>query len=234
MGRYATDGSSHLDLVDRLGRDGAMDEALRLLAEHDLGGKRRFMQLHRDVDRVSRREGLPGRRVSGDDLAGVDRASDLNRDAMVSLEVCIEPGDRLTQLHCRTYRAQRVVLVLLRDPERGHGGIADELLHGASVPLDDRPDGVEVATHDGPHHLGIECGAQSGRVDDVGEEDRHRLAAIRLGRGCGDAGREVELLVVPQDRLLELLELGGRIDAELVDQRLACVAVGLERLCLPS
>jgi hypothetical protein len=71
------------------------------------------------------------------------------------------------------------------------------------------------------------------RVDDVGEEDGHRLAALGLDRRCHDAGGQVELLVVPQDRLLELLQLGGRIDAELVDERLPRLAVGLERLCLP-
>ncbi len=41
-------------------------------------------------------------------------------------------------------------------------------------------------------------------------------------------------LVVPEDRLFEPLQLGRRVDAELLDERLPCLAVRLERLGLTS
>ena len=212
--------------LDGLGRAAVLDELVRRGAEHDLGRQRRLLEPHRDVDRASRRERLPRTPASPATTSPVlIAASDPERDAVVALKVCVQPGDRLAELGRRAHGAQRIVLVLLRDAEDGHRGIADELLHRSSVPLDDRPDGVEVAPHHGAHHLGVESSAQARRVDDVGEEDRDRLAALGLGRrAAATARREVELLVVAQDRLLQPLELGRRIDAELFDERPPCVA----------
>ena len=53
-----------------------------------------------------------------------------------------------------------------------------------------------------------------------------------LGRPL--ARGEVERCVVRQDRALERLQLGARLDAELVEQRRARPTEGLERFDLPS
>src|SRR5207237_3441164 len=68
-----------------------------------------------------------------------------------------------------------VVLVRARDAERGHDGVAGELLHGAAVVLDAACDLLEEARHPPPHDLGVAGGAEPRRVDEVGEEDGGEL-----------------------------------------------------------
>lgn len=58
-----------------------------------------------------------------------------------------------------------------------------------------------------------------------------RRGQCRSGDGRS-GGREA--FVLPQDSALELLQSGPGIDAELVEERAACVAVGVERLLLPA
>lgn len=63
--------------------------------------------------------------------------------------------------------------------------------------------------------------------------DRRRSAASRrTGRRC--RRREVELGILTQHAALQLLELGGRLDPELVVEETAEVLVARERLCVPS
>jgi len=62
--------------------------------------------------------------------------------------------------------------------------------------------------------------------DQRGERDRER----RLGAGLGLGRRQRRLL--PQDRALELLEVRARLEAELLDENPARVAVSLERVSL--
>ena len=85
-----------------------------------------------DVDGVARREPLLG---AGDDLAAAD--ADPALDA--------ELGQGRPHLGRRAERAQRVVLVHRRHAEDGHHRVADELLDGAAVALDDRRHALEVA-----------------------------------------------------------------------------------------
>src|SRR5206468_7543853 len=54
-----------------------------------------------------------------------------------------------------------------------------------------------------------------------------------LDPGLAGRGR-VEVLVLPEDRLLELSEGWSRLDSELVDERPACFAIGLEGVGLPT
>ena len=81
-------------------------------------------------------------------------------------------------------------------------------------------------------------GERSGKLDQPVEA---RLAELRehdrpLRRGEGDhrrrAGRLTDCRVVLQDRALELLETGTRLEAELVGERAARLAQHLERLDL--
>jgi hypothetical protein len=55
-------------------------------------------------------------------------------------------GKGVPHLDCGPERAERVVLVHDRHAEHGHHRIADELLHRAAVPLDDRLHPLEVAS----------------------------------------------------------------------------------------
>jgi hypothetical protein len=52
--------------------------------------------------------------------------------------------------------AERVVLVHLGDAEDGHDRVADELLHGAAVALDDCLHLVEVAAEERPQRLRVD------------------------------------------------------------------------------
>ena len=95
-------------------------------------------------------------------------------------------GSASRNLHRRPHRAQCVVLVQHGHAEDGHDGVADELLHGASVALDDCLHALEVA--------GEQALSASGSVDSPGrwtQPDRRRArlrscaapAESRLRRG---------------------------------------------------
>ena len=79
-----------------------------------------------------------------------------------------------------------VVLVRDRRAPDGHHRVADELLDGAAVALDDAPRVLEVAGEELPHLLGV-AGLREGReADEVGEEHRDEpplgLRRRRAGR----------------------------------------------------
>ena len=59
----------------------------------------------------------------------------------------------------------------------------------------------------------------------------HGLGA---GVGAGDSGRRLQGRILVQNRLLEPLERDARLDAELADERLPCLAVGAERVGLAA
>jgi hypothetical protein len=68
--------------------------------------------------------------------------------------------------------------VKYRNAEDGHYGIADELLDGSTVGLDDPADPLEVTDEDCAESLGIERLAERRRPRHVAEEHRHRLAQL--------------------------------------------------------
>ena len=69
-------------------------------------------------------------------------------------------------------------VVLVRDghSERGHHGIAGELLDRAAVCLDAARDMVEVPVDALANDLGIGAGDEPGRVHEIDEEDGRELA----------------------------------------------------------
>ena len=89
-----------------------------------------------------------------------------------------ELRQRVTHLDRRPHRAQCVVLVHHRHAEDGHHGVADELLDGAAVALDDRLHPLEVAGEQRAEPLGVDRLAERGRAGDVAEEDRDRLSLL--------------------------------------------------------
>jgi len=111
-------------------------------------------------------------RRAGHHLAGVDADAGLDP----------ELRERVAHLDGGTARAERVVLVHDGHAEHGHHGIADELLHGAAVPLDDALHPLEVAREQRPQRLWVGRVAQRRRPGDVAEEDRHRLPVLARRR----------------------------------------------------
>ena len=114
-----------------LDADRVADQPVRLHADQHLAGPGGLLEPRRDVHGVARDDRLA---LAGDDLAGVDADPQLG-----PLQLCGRPD-----------RAQRVVLVRPRDPEDGHHGVADELLHRAAVAPEDRPRVLEPVSPSGP------------------------------------------------------------------------------------
>jgi hypothetical protein len=140
--------SLQLEGLDLLDLDRFSHESVRRRADQDLERRRGLLEPCRDVHRVAGDQSLPRRRVAGDDLARVDSGSVGEADAPDALQLVVESGKGELHLVRRTYRAQRVVLLDARQAEDRHDRIADVLLDGAAVPLQDHPHLVEVARHD--------------------------------------------------------------------------------------
>ena len=70
----------------------------------------------------------------------------------------------------------RVVLVRLRNAERGENGVAGELLDDAAVQRDAVGDRLEELVDAAPHDLGIGARDDARRVDEVHEQDRRELS----------------------------------------------------------
>ena len=100
-----------------------------------LGRGCRLLEARSHVDRIAGHERLT--LATDDDLTRVD--PDPRLEAV--------RRDRDTHLRCCTHRPEGIVLVRHRDPENRHHRIADELLDGATVTLDDRAEILEIAAH---------------------------------------------------------------------------------------
>jgi hypothetical protein len=131
------------------------DQAVRGRAQQDVTGAGRLLEPSGNVDGVPRGQRLPLGRIARHDLAGVDAGSDLDGDPAVPFKLPVEFVQLLPHLGGGSYRPERVVLVEGGDPEHHHDGVADELLHGAAVPLDHGLHPVEVPSHDRPQGLRI-------------------------------------------------------------------------------
>ena len=110
-------------------------------------------------------------------------------------------------------RAQGVVLVGHRDPEDGHHGVADVLLHHPAVAPDRRVGALEPAPNHLMQRLGVQSLAELREPGDVGEEDGDDLA--RPG-GRGDEigkGRAAER-AIPGPRATRPAAIGARRHAE--------------------
>ena len=212
-----------------LGADGVLDEPLRLVAEQDLVRFRAFLEMCGDVERCAEDEGRLAR--AGDDhFARVDGDADGSFDVPAPLRLLVHARDRETRVDGGPHRAQRVVLVSLRDAEEGHNRVADELLHRSAVRLDGTAYRVEVQRQQPTVGLRIEPGCQPRRVDDVAEEDADGTA--RLGRRLFAAGR-TERRVLLQDLVLERAQLLARLEPELLVEHASRFLVSGERVRLP-
>ena len=105
-------------------------------------------------------------------LSSATTSPDSMPDARLELELvdCVEDREPGAD------GALGVVLVRLRDPERGHDRVAGELLDDPAVRDHAVRDAVEVRLDTPPHDLGVGAGDERGRVDEVDEQDRGELA----------------------------------------------------------
>ncbi len=134
-------------------------------------------------------------------------------------ELLVERGDPCPDVERGARRAERVVLVRDRDPERGHDRVARVLLDRASVARERRRHGLEVALQDSAERLRVERRRERHRLDDVDEEDRDEPPELHRRHGERSL-LEQQRLILAQDCGLDCLELRPGVDAELLDQRL--------------
>src|SRR5262249_19255617 len=141
--------------VERLHRHGAnriTHEGLCAFADQHLSRAGGLFEPGCDVDRVARNQRFAG---AGDDLACVDADPNLQAERL----------ERVTYLDGRAYRANRIILVDLRQAEDGHRRVADELLDGAAVALEDRPQLGVVGAHQVAEDLGVGALTERSRAD---------------------------------------------------------------------
>ena len=137
----------------------------------DLAGSGDGLQPGRGVDHVAghhrlARGGVPGR----EDLAGVDADPHLQREPVGGVEFGVDLLEPSPHADRGSERPRGIVLVGRRHAERGHHGVADELLHRAAFGLDLLAHAAEEGGHDVAQLLGVDAFAQRRRPGDVGEQ----------------------------------------------------------------
>ena len=110
-------------------------------------------------------------RISGDHLAGVDTDSHRQTGADRALDLEAQVCDCLAQFDGGAKRSHSVVLVQDGDSEDGHDRVADELLDGPPVALQNSRRRLVVPGHHVPQLLRVVPLSDARRVDDVAEED---------------------------------------------------------------
>ena len=161
-------------------------EAARGGAHEDLAFGGGLREARRQVDRV------PHDRVL---LAAVGAEASRHHRAAVDTDVHaeahavggVDPGERFPHVQCRAQRALGVVLVGLRRAEERHDLVADELVHGPAVVLDDGHEEVEALIHDAADPLGVQRFRERREAREVGEHHADELALAFEGgaSGCG-------------------------------------------------
>ena len=162
---------------------------LKRLDSLDLTASRTSSRVSAPISVSVARGGLLEARRDVDGIAGDERLALAADDdpARVDPDPCLESvlRDRGTHLRCCTHRPESVVLVRDRDPEDRHDRVADELLDGATVTLDDHAEILEVAAHARPR-------SASGSVDspsavDPTRSQKRTVTTLRCSRAAAAA-----------------------------------------------
>ena len=170
------------DRVTGLEGEDLLGGGVRGLADGDAHRRRGGLQPRRHIDGVAGEEAFAGRRVDAEvdeRLAGVHADAHLEGAATDAGQGV----DLVDQAQPGAHRALGVVLVRRRHAEHAHDGVADELLDGAAVRLDDPPRRAVVAAQQRVDVLRVVALAQRREPDDVAEEggdDAAFLGASRL------------------------------------------------------
>jgi len=136
------------------------DVAARSPTKTSPGAGRGLLEPRGHVDLSTADQRLTRARVPRHHLARVDSDPHPEPNPPGPLQICAQRVDLFDQLGGGPDRPHRVVLVERRDPENSHDGVADELLDGPAVTLQDRPRPIEVATQDGPQRFRVELFAE--------------------------------------------------------------------------
>ena len=150
-------------------------------ADHHAHGRSGGFQAGGGVDGVAGEEALAG--AGGDveahkGLAGVDADTGLQGTAVGASHAV----ELLDDAQAGTHRPLGVVLVHHRHAEDADHGVADELLDGAAMGLDDRTHRVVVAAQQGVDVLGVGLLRERREADEVAEETGDDLAFLRRAR----------------------------------------------------
>ena len=155
---------ANLHRAEVLDLDPVERQPVGVRADQDLVRRRALLESRGEVDRLAGREGRVA--VADDDLARLD--ADPGFEA--------EVGGRLEDRERGADRALGVVLVRLRDAERGHHRVARELLDQPPVVLDALRGLLEEPVDPAPDDLGIGRGDEPGRIDQVDEQHGRQFA----------------------------------------------------------
>jgi hypothetical protein len=250
---FASDGEG----FERLELDRITRKPARLLGDHDLAGGGTPFKALGNVDGVPGDEPVAPAGVARDHLAAGHAHPCLELHPVVGLELLVQLGEALPHLGCCPNGAEGVVLVQVRNPKDGHDRVADELLDGATVVLQDLAHLVEVALEHAPHQFGIDLLAQRGGAADVGKDDGDQLPELASLRHVGNKrraafGTELRVLRVlaPAGKTClhrgslgpELPQLLARLEMpkvcpffiQVARQGAVCLSVGKARLRRPT
>ena len=133
---------------------GVTHQAMGQLTDKDVARGGRLLEARCGVDGVAGYEPLTEVGVARDHLAGIHADLHLHSAARRACKASIQAGKGSLHLKGRAGGPKRVVLVKDRQPEDRHHRVADELLDGGAVLLQDPPHEVEVVGHRGAGGLG--------------------------------------------------------------------------------
>ena len=155
-----------------------------VIAGQHLAGRGSGLQARRRVHDLAGHEQLPGGAFARGGLAGFDAHPHVERLGEPARPA--ESAHACADREARSDRAQRVVLVDVRQPEDRHDGVADELLRPPAQVLQLLCGGGEELPEDLPRSLGVEALREAGGIDEVGEEHRDDLALLGAQRRADD------------------------------------------------
>ena len=167
-----------LERLHFLRLDRVLDQAVRLLSEEDLHRRSVLFEARGDVHGVAGHEPMSDAHVTGHHLAGVHARPVLEPDAVDLLETGVDANELFLHLGGGPDRAERVVLVELRQPEDRHDRVSDVLLDGPTVLLQHGAHRVEVLVQDLAKGLGVQPLGEGRGSLQVREDDRDGLADL--------------------------------------------------------